>query len=152
MFVSDEVAKVWVVEVRPLSDVMPVVSVIQVPFTAKQPAAKLMPLAKVEEAEPVTANVPVESPPDIVDVPLPFTLSVVPAMIPSTESCAYGVDVPTPTLPFLSMMKAVEVPEAVEVETKKFAKVGVEVPAIERRALGVLDPIPRRAPNELSAF
>ena len=56
MFVSDEVAKVWVAEVRPFSDVMPVVSVIQVPFTAKQPAAKLMPLAKVEEAEPVTLS------------------------------------------------------------------------------------------------
>jgi len=39
--------------------------------------------------------------------------------LPATDNCVYGDEVPIPTFPFASMMKAVEVAEAVEVESMK---------------------------------
>ena len=62
-----------------------------------------------------------------------------------TDNVAPGFPVPIPTLPFASMMKAVEVADAVEVEMANrfwLSRVAVEVAAMERRAKGEVVPMP----------
>ena len=65
--------------------------------------------------------------------------------LPWTAKSLPGVVVPIPTLPFASMMNAVVVAEAVEVEIVKSGRlesVAVDVPTTERIAHGVVVPIP----------
>ena len=62
--------------------------------------------------------------------------------LPVTERAVAGEVVPIPTLPFLSTMNAVDVADAVEVETTKTGMVPPETPAIDSLAQGVLVPMP----------
>jgi len=92
---------------------------LQTPLIAKQPPARLTPF------------------------PLPVDVAVH-MMPPVTESMAPGVVVPPkPVLPRESIMKTVEVPKVVEVETANMGMVvELEKPATERRAKGDVVPTP----------
>ena len=64
-------------------------------------------------------------------------------VMPETEKREPGVVVAMPTKPLLSIINAVDVAEAVEVEIAKTGAVVAEAPAIESLANGDVVPIPR---------
>ena len=99
IFASEPVANVCARVESPLSEVMPVVSVIQLPFTAKHPVARLIPSANDEVAEPTTLRRFVWIPPVNVEVAVEVAMMRFATMSPATESFAYGDEVPIPTLP-----------------------------------------------------
>jgi hypothetical protein len=73
---------------------------IQIPPTEKQPLVKLIPLENVELAVvEVTESVPVCNPPAKVEVAEVVAVKNADTVSPTTESLAYGVVVPMPTLP-----------------------------------------------------
>ncbi len=72
----------------------------QVPFIAKQPAVRFIPLAKVELAVvEVTLIKLVLTPPTNVDVAVVVASNTAAVVVPTTESLEYGEVVPIPTLP-----------------------------------------------------
>ena len=66
----------------------------QVPLTAKQPAERLNPPAEVVVPVPLIARFPPN-----VEVAVVVPVKYEPTISPTTESLAYGVVVPMPTLP-----------------------------------------------------
>ena len=83
-------------------------------------------------------------------LPRPVILRFEVEAVPLTVRAALVVaPVLIPTLPFASIMKAVEVADAVEVEMANrfwLSRVAVEVAAMERRAKGEVVPRPRLLP------
>ena len=67
----------------------------QLPPTAKHPVAMLIPFAAVDVPVPLIAMLP---PKVLVAVVVPVKYA--PTICPTTESFAYGLDVPMPTFPF----------------------------------------------------
>ena len=119
----------------------------QVLLMAKQPEVRLIPLEKVEDAEvEVTLSKFVCKPPEKVEVPEWWTLrSPVIEVFPATVKGAVGEVVPIPKRPFESMVMAVLVAVAVEVDMRnRAAAESVEVAVIDKRAAGVEVPMPRR--------
>ena len=90
---------------------------------------------------PETIFIPPE-PMKVVVAPVRFRM----LLIANTEP---GVEVPSPSCPLESRMKAVEVADAVEVETEIRGRVFVEVAVIESHAQGVEDAIPISPPNKV---
>lgn len=99
------------------------------------------PLDVVQTLWPDSASIMPETSsfPEFVELPVPPS-----KMLPATERTCVGLDVPIPTRPFASMMKAVEVAKAaVEEPIQKSACVPPGFPATARRACGDVVPIPR---------